>query len=267
MNPQNSAEALARLQSTQGGQRSLADITAEANQQYGVDKAQEQVTGLRGAIRGTSNLLKQVAPSIMGRTGGSLVTSAQAAKQIQNESAPLQQTLSEQSQDYSLASGDLDKAVQNAQQLAGSRYGDQQNNISYLQNLYNTMFQREEADKAAKAAELARQEQIRQFNAQLQASNAASNRTFDYQVGQDSANRADKEKAAAAQATADNKARAVKDVKSVIGKSNMPAYIKAISSSAARGNALDKIKLELIKQLDPKSYNRYLQSNVNVGTF
>lgn len=165
MQPSNSQEALAQLQQNQGSARSAADILNEQRQQLGANSAQDTVAGLRGAITNTTKLLNQVAPSVMGRTANSLVNNAQATRQIANEQQPIAQRLSGQSQDYTTALGDYDRANQNASNAANLMYGDQQNRTSYLQNLYNTLYGREQ--DAARMAE-----QKRQFDAQQAASRA-----------------------------------------------------------------------------------------------
>lgn len=167
MNPTNSAQALSQLQSTQSGAQSAADILNNQKNQFGVQGAQDTVSGLRGAITNTTKLLNQVAPSVMGRTGQSLVTSAQANRQIQNEQQPLAQNLSQQSQEYNTANEDYNKALQNASQAADSQYQDQQNKLSYAQNLYNTLFSREQSAKEAAAQKAQQAEATRQFNEQL----------------------------------------------------------------------------------------------------
>jgi len=176
VNPSTSQDALTQLQQTQANSKGAADILNSQKQQYGVQGAQDTVQGLRGAITNTTRLLNQVAPSVMGRTANSLVTSAQANRQVANEQQPIAQNLNQQTQDYGNAQSDYDRALQQATGAANMEYGDQQNKLSYMQNLYNTLFSREESAKQAAAQEAARQEQIRQFNAQLAASqkNAAA---------------------------------------------------------------------------------------------
>lgn len=167
MNPTNSAQALSQLQKTQSGAQSSADILAAQKNQYGVQGAQDIVNGLRGAITNTTKLLTQVAPSVMGRTGQSLVTSAQANRQVQNEQQPIAQDLSQQSQQYNTANEDYNKAVQNASDAANMQYGDQQNKLSYMQNIYDTLFGREQAAQQAAAQKAQAAEQQRQFNENL----------------------------------------------------------------------------------------------------
>lgn len=165
MNPANSAEALSRLQETQATSQDPNTILSGQRQQLGADAARDTVTGLRGAINNTTQLLKQVAPSVMGRTASSLVTNAQATRQIGNEQAPIAANLAEQGADYNEASTNSRDLEERAQTAANGIYGGQQDKLSYAQNLYNTLYQKERDAEAARQAELARQEQIRQFNA------------------------------------------------------------------------------------------------------
>lgn len=254
MNPSTSSDALAQLQQKQQSAASLADLGKQAEQQFGVGQAREQVSGLRGAITNTTNLLKQVAPSIMGRTGGSLVTAAQAARQIQNEQAPLSEQLGQQSQDYGLASSDLSDILSRAQQQASAQYGDQQQQVSYLQNLYNTLYEREQAAETARQAELNRQEQIRQFNEQLALERANASRSsgaaglFSGLSGGSSG--------ATPQSVPQNqvKQKATADVQQLLNRAGTKSFldeIQAIAKSAGYGNTYDQAKLELIRGAQP----------------
>ena len=167
MNPENSQAALAQLQQQQGSAQDPNSILAAQRQQLGVNSARDTTNGLRGSINATTKLLQQVAPSVMGRTAGSLVNSAQATKQVQNEQAPIAQNLQTQTGDYNQANEDLSRLESEASQAASGIYQGQQDKMSYLQNVYNTLFQREQSAEQAKQAEANRQEQVRQFNEQL----------------------------------------------------------------------------------------------------
>ena len=168
MNPNNSQEALSQLQQTQQQALDPNAYLTQQNQNLGVGAAQETVKGLRGAIDNTTKLLKQVAPSVMGRTQNSLVTSAQAGRQIQNEQAPIADSLTTQGNQYNQAASDLSGLQSQAQQAASGQYQGQQDKISYLQNIYNQLYGREQ--DASTAAEQKRQydtslaEQQRQAN-------------------------------------------------------------------------------------------------------
>jgi hypothetical protein len=166
MSPSTSAEALNKLQIAEGAAKNPTDYLTSANKSMGVDTAQNTVTGLQGAISNTTRLLSQVAPSVMGRTANSLVTSAQANKQISNEQAPLSATLNTQGTEYNQANTNLSQLRTAAQNAATGEYTGQQNKLSYLQNLYNTMYKQEQ--DAATAAETLRKEEEakRQFDIQ-----------------------------------------------------------------------------------------------------
>lgn len=144
MPPTNSQDALAKLQEAQSSAQNPNQILDAQRQNLGVNQAQDTVTGLRGAINNTTKLLKQVAPSVMGRTANSLVTNAQATRQISNEQAPISQNLSEQGTEYNQANQDLGQLQDRAQQAAGGIYQGQQDKLSYAQNLYNTLYKKEQ---------------------------------------------------------------------------------------------------------------------------
>lgn len=142
------------------------------NQQLGVPQAQQQVSGLRQAITNTTNLLNQVAPSVYGRTANSLVTDAQATKQIGNEQAPISATLGKQNTDYTNASDDYKNLLGQATTLAQLKQTGQQSQLANLEDIYKTLLGKEQSD--AQAAE-----QQREFN--------ASNTTANAKVGASSA--------------------------------------------------------------------------------
>jgi hypothetical protein len=173
-NPANSQAALGQIQQAQATAQNPNDILAGQRQQLGVGAAQDTVTGLRGAINNTTKLLKQVAPSVMGRTQNSLVTNAQATRQIGNEQAPLAENLTDQGQQYNMANEDLGRLEGQASQAANGIYQGQQDKLSYLQNIYNTLYGKEQdASKQAEAT--------RQFNAeQSRLKSASSGSGVDY---------------------------------------------------------------------------------------
>lgn len=153
----SSAGALSALQSTQAGQQSGQQILQGQEQSLGVPQEQQQVSGLRQAITNTTNLLNNVAPSVYGRTQNSLETSAQAGREIQNESAPISATLSKQGTDLSNQESDLNTNLSRAGTLAGLQETDQQNQTGYLEDLYKSLYGQEQ--DSANAAE-----QQREFN-------------------------------------------------------------------------------------------------------
>lgn len=268
MPPQNSQQALASLQQTQAAAQDPNTILSGQREQLGVNKAQDTVTGLRGAINNTTKLLQQVAPSVMGRTGSSLVTNAQATRQIGNESAPIQQTLTQQGTDYNQANQDLNSLQQQAQQAASGIYQGQQDKLSYAQNLYNSLYGQEQ--DAARMAE-----QKREFDAQ-QAAAAASAAQAAKQFNLTSGG-AQQAAAAPQKATADNNAKtlsggkslndAATSLKQLLGTKNPTTItntLKAIQKSAQYGNTYDQAKLQLINS--QPEFRQYL-ANINNATF
>ena len=175
--PTNSTEAMAQIQQAQAGSKSAGDYLTSANNNAGVGNAQNTVQGLRTSIDNTTKLLNQVAPSVMGRTQGSLVTNAQATRQIGNEQAPISKNLSELGSQYTEAGQNLNTLKSQAAQEAQLGYQSQQDKQSYLQNLYNTMYTKEQ--NAAQAANTLSQQaeakrQYEQNFAETQRQNAIS---------------------------------------------------------------------------------------------
>lgn len=245
MNPANSAQALASLQQAQTTAQDPNTILSGQRQQLGVDAAQDTVTGLRGAINNTTKLLKQVAPSVMGRTASSLVTNAQATKQIGNEQAPLNQTLGEESDQFNEADRNLGKLQDRATQAASGIYQGQQDKLSYAQNLYNTLYQKEKDAEAIRQADIDRAEQKRQFDASLDASKAKGSGGgggYDYSslisglLG-----------GAGGSDTQDQAYQSVQKFLSQ-GKTAANSDFAATLKSANNGNALDKLKIQLYNQ-------------------
>lgn len=139
-----SAQALAQLQQSQANAKTPQQLSDSANAQYGIPQAQQTVTGLRSAIQNTTNLLSQVAPGVMGRTGNSLVTSAQANRIIQNEQAPISTTLEKQNADYGNAESDYKDSLSKAENLAQLQGQGQTQQQSYLQQLYSDLYGQEQ---------------------------------------------------------------------------------------------------------------------------
>lgn len=272
MNPTDSSGALAQLQQVQSQSQDPNSILANQQKQLGVDAAQGTVTGLRGAINNTTKLLQQVAPSVMGRTGNSLVTNAQATKQISNEQAPISANLTQQGTDYNQANTDLQNLEQKAQTAASGIYQGQQDKLSYAQNLYNTLYQKERDAQAAAEAETARQEQTRQFNAQLAASQKAASSggsSFNLTGGNNST------PAASSGNSSDTKnlsgGKSLNDastaLKQLLGTGNGTTIrntLSAIQKSAQYGNTYDQAKLQLINS--QPEFKQYL-ANFNGATF
>lgn len=164
MNPANSGQALQQFQTAQSQAQDPNAILQSQNQAMGVNAAQQTVTGLRGAIDNTTKLLNSVAPSVMGRTASSLVTNAQASRQIANEEAPISKTLGEEGTQYNEANQDLNTKQQQAKDAAQGIYQGQQDKLSYLQKIYDTLYGQEQDAAKAQQAAAAAAEQRREFD-------------------------------------------------------------------------------------------------------
>ncbi len=192
MPPATSDQALGNLNAFQSSMQSPQATLQGAEQSLGVPQQQQQVSGLRQAIANTTNLLNNVTPSVEGRTQNSLVTDAQANRQIQNESAPIAKTLSDQTGKEATAESDLNSLLSQANNQANLTVQGNAQKLSALKDIYDALYGKE-ADQAKlteQQKEFAAsqgldqqklQEQIREANAtnsldqqKLQASQAPS---------------------------------------------------------------------------------------------
>lgn len=162
----DSQAALAQYTQAAQSQESPDQIYSETSGSLGVPQAQQQVSGLRQAITNTTNLLNNVAPSVYGRTQNSLETSAQAGREIQNESAPIQSTLSKQGSDLTNDQSNLSGLLSQASTLAGLKQQGQSDKLTNLEDIYKALYGQEQ-DKAAA------DEKAREFNASLTASSSS----------------------------------------------------------------------------------------------
>lgn len=262
MQPQTSSQALSAAQQFQGSMQSPLQELQSAEGQLGTSAAQQQVSGLRSAINNTTNLLNNVAPGVMGRTGQSLETSAQANREIQNEEAPISQTLSKQQSDYSTANADYADLEQKAESLANANETAQQNQLGYLMNVYNALYGQEQSAAQAKAQqsqfEQSLAEQARESNLSASSSGVASPSLSSLLGGGGSS-------------VDPNMQRAANDVLSVLKNNNVGQlrnYYTAVSKSAGYGNAYDKMKLQLINQYAQGSpYASLVNKVLKLGVF
>lgn len=242
-----SSQALGNLQNFQSQMKQPTDFLNQQQQQLGVPGQEQQVSGLRQAITNTTNLLNQVAPSVYGRTGNSLVTDAQATRQIGNEQAPIATQLNQQNQSYTGAQSDLDRALQQAAQNATFQEQGQQQQLGNLQTVYGNLYKQEQDALANQLA----QEQLA-----VQRS-AAANSGFNFGSNGTSSNSnsAGSGLTAQEQEAANNVATFLKQ-----GDTAALSDFGATLASAQRGNAQDKLKLQAYTTLRPDLFS-------STGTF
>jgi hypothetical protein len=165
-----SAGALQNLQGFEGSQQSASQLQSANNTALGVPAAQQQVSGLRGAINNTTQLLSQVAPSVMNQARDSLMSTGQGNAVIAADQAPLNTSLASENTDYNQANSDLTNATNQANTLTTNDLTGQQNQLSYLQGIYSDLNNSEQQATANKLAQ-------DQLNASIQASKESANAT------------------------------------------------------------------------------------------
>lgn len=184
----------------------------------------------------------------MGRTGNSLVTSAQANKQISNEQAPVTQQLSTQNTSLGNALQDYSSAEQQAEAQANLALQGQGQQESYLQNVYNALYSREQ--DAAKLAEQQREADLSASTARATAASAASP---SFGFGDSGSGGSSTPQTDPVKQQAQN---AISSLFSTNNKSLIQNTIAAIQKSAGYGNTYDQMKLQLIQAIHPE----YLKS-------
>lgn len=138
----------------------------EQERQVGLPSARERQMGLRAAISNTENLLRNVDPSVTGRTQGSLVTEAQRSKIVQNERQPYAEQFREQSRALEGETANLADLSSRAMSGTQMALGEQSAQERQLQELYQTLYGREQAEEEKRRWEQQQAEARRQWEAQ-----------------------------------------------------------------------------------------------------
>lgn len=246
MNP-SSATALQQLTSFRSTRKNPFDILAQQKKQLGVDDVNSRVGKLRTGIINTENLLEGVDDSVTGRTSGTLTTEAARSRIVNQERAPIAQTLGKQQSGLSAEQQNLQDILGQAMQGAQLQYQGESDQETYLSNLYNTLFGQEQAAEERRRYEQDRQDRLAE--AERQRKSAASLASLQYGGGGQT------------QGTTDPlKQIAYDDVRTRVARDNDAALrsdFNATFISAGYGNAKDKLKLEIYKQLRPDLFKNY----------
>lgn len=248
MNPSNSQQALDQLTAFRGTMKNPGDILAAYKDKYNVGGVNDRVQKLRGSIINTENLLGGVDASVTGRTSGTLTTEAARQRIVANERAPISETLATQQSGLTAEQQNLQDLTGEASTGAQLEYGGQQDQMGYLKNIYDVLFNKEqEAEKK------------RQFDEQMalerqKASDAARAALASFGGGGGGP-------AAPATAPTDPLAQiAYNDVRTRVSQQSDAALkgdYNATAASAGYGNAKDKLKLTYYKQLRPDLFGNY----------
>ncbi len=259
----DSQSALAELKSFQSTRKGAGDYQKQYQDELGVGGVKQRADDIRGLIRNTETALKGVGESVAGRTRGQLVTEAQRSRLANLEREPLQTALGENQGAYSDEMTNYRDLLGQAGQKAGLAYQTDADRLASLEGNYSKLFQSEQAAEAR-----------RQWEAQMAAQRDEANRS-----------RALQERSLAQQASFANQGRAdaqgsaLKDqayqsVQNFFaqGKNRAESDYRATKASADRGNAMDKLKVQLYNQLGigVGSINKYTsplqQTNNNIWT-
>jgi hypothetical protein len=173
--PPSSAAASQALTDFQKTRQTADTALSAGNDKYGVSGLGSQLATLRGLTTNLQNGIRNVDPSVTGRTNGSLVTEAARSAIVNNERQPLVQQYNDTQGNANAVNDQYNQATSLAGHYADSVLSEDQNKYNQLFGNYTTALGAEQ--DAAKAAETKRQ--------------------FDLQLADSQANRAAVAKAAA----------------------------------------------------------------------
>lgn len=168
-------DAYSALNSFNSSRPSASSYMTQANNQYGVDAANKQVTNLQSLVGNLQNAAAAVAPSVAGRTAGTFTTQAQRDALISREQQPILTNLNQENQSLGQAQSAQGQAQGMAQQMANTLYAQDQQKYQSLLDQYNAANAADQFNKQlqaqaqqAQAAQAYQQqqlaEQIREFN-------------------------------------------------------------------------------------------------------
>lgn len=157
----DSRQALQELNQFRSTRRPAQDYYSQAQQELGTGAAQQRAQELRGLIRGTEQALRGVESSVAGRTQGSLVSESQRSALANLERKPLGEQFREQQGALSEQDALYQNLLGEAGRRAGFAYQSDADRESALQQQYNTLFTREEAERQAAEERRRFEEQLR----------------------------------------------------------------------------------------------------------
>lgn len=170
----DSATLLGQLQTTQQNTPDAATLYNNAVNSLGIPEIRQNVAGLRTTLANTQSAIDNVAPSVAARSQGSLVTGGQQAALGNLERQPLDKAFASENTALSNKNADLSNLLSEASGTADRAYKSGQDKISNLKDLLTVATNREQAqkDEAYRAAQAA--ESVRQFNVSQANTNARS---------------------------------------------------------------------------------------------
>ncbi len=242
--PPSSQQAYQSVQDFSKNRRSTQDIQNEAESKYNVSGISSRLSGLRTMVGNLENSLENVDPSVRSRTSGGFATEGQNQALINREQQPILGNLAKQQRAY----GDTQQGFSMSSALAGDLArnirSDDETAYQRLLDQYNAATAQEQAAEAK-----------RQFDVQQKA--AAKSVSPNY-IGDALAALGGGGGQQSADPGADpSQQKAYNDVKNLLSKdqARIQREYEAIKRSAGYGNAYDRVKLQLIEQLNPSIKN------------
>lgn len=247
MQPSSSAQALQQLTTYRTGRKNPYDILAEQKKKLGVDDVNGRVGKLRTSIINTENLLEGVDDSVTGRTSGTLTTDAARSRIVNLERQPVAKTLATQQSGLSAEQANLEAITNQAMQGAQLQYQGDSDQETFLSNLYNTLFGKEQADEERRRYEQDRADKLAEAERQRKAAASLA-------WAQSGGGGGGGSTAAGGGATDPLQQAAYNDVRTRVATNNDSALksdFNATLISAMKGNKKDQLKIDLYKQLRP----------------
>ncbi len=267
--PPNVSDAYNQLQSFNSSRPAASSYFDQANQKYGVDAANQQVSGLQSLVGNLTNAANAVAPSVAGRTSGTFTTQGQRDALVNREQAPIISNINTNNQALGQAQTAQSQAQQMAQQMAGTLASQDQTKYQTLLDQYNAanaadQFQKQLAsaqqqaasDQAFRQQQLA--EQVRQFN-NPQRSSAGGDIASLFGGAAKTGGQAG---ALTGGKNSDQANSAIQQLLKTNNAGTITNTINAIQKSAGYGNTYDQAKLEILHHLAPGIFQG---NNLNTG--
>lgn len=132
-------ELLNQLTGQMQAQPSLESLYTQFSTEAGIPALQQQVSGFRGSLARTQELLEQLEPNITERITPFEVTEGQRARMLASEQAPLTRQIGTLSRALGVSSEDLGMALGNVQQRLGFAASEQQRELEPLKLRLQTM--------------------------------------------------------------------------------------------------------------------------------
>jgi DNA polymerase III gamma/tau subunit len=229
--------------------RQAQDVMNEAETKYDIAGKKTRLSSLRGLVTNLESAVEAVDPSVTGRTSGNFTTEAQRSALVSREKQPILGSLAKEQQALGTEQQSFSESQSLATQMASALMNQDQTTYQKLLDEYNATLAAEQAAEQKRQYELNLAEQKRQFDEQQRAAAKASAGGA-YNLG----SIASALKGGSTPASDPNREAAYVDVQQRISSSNdreLVSDYNATLSSANKGNAKDKLKIQMYQTYRP----------------